>query len=122
MRVELLGEAPQQVAHLVCHVAQGDGVAQVGAGSDAARRALVPAVAPGTVDSLGQLAEKEAAGHLLVELEEGLVLLQEVPQAGAGLQQQAHKLRLVADEGGEHGAVEFAGLGAKKLDLSRFLC
>lgn len=102
----MLGEAPQQVAHLVRHVAQGDGVPEVVAGPEAARVALVaPVVAAGAVDALGHLAQEEAAGHLLVELAEGVVVLQEVPQTGAGLQQQAHKLGLVADQGGEHGLV-----------------
>lgn len=78
----MLGEAPQQVAHLVRHVAQRDGVARDVAGPEATRVALVAAT--GAVDTLGQLAEEQAAGHLLVEPAESVVV-QEVPQTGACL-------------------------------------
>lgn len=102
-------------------MAQGNGVPEAVAGPEVARVALVaPVVEPaaaGAVDAVGHFAEEEAAGHLLVELAEGVVVLQEVPQTGAGLQQQAHKLGLVADQGGEHGPVEVARLDGKKLVL-----
>ncbi|TNN53991.1 hypothetical protein EYF80_035815 [Liparis tanakae] len=60
------------------------------------------------VDPLGQLAEEDAAGQLLVELTQSVLVLQEIPQTHAVLQQQTNKLRLVADQGGEHGPVEIS--------------
>lgn len=66
------------------------------------------------MDPLGQFAEKEAAGHLLVELAQSVIILQEVPQTGAVLQQQTHKLRLVASQGREDGPVQVTGLDGRK--------
>lgn len=95
-RVEVMSEAPQQVAHLVRHVAQGDGVFRNVSGPEATGVALL--AAPGAVDALGQPAEEQAGGHLLVEPAESVVV-QELLQIGARLQQQAHELVLVADQG-----------------------
>lgn len=70
--------------------------------------------APRVVDLLSKFAEKEAAGHLLVELAQSVIILQEVPQTRAVLQQQTHKLRLVASQGREDGPVQVTGLDGKK--------
>ena len=52
-----------------------------------------------SLDTLGQPAEEEAARHLPVELAQSFLVLQEVPQTCAILQQQPHELRLVANQG-----------------------
>lgn len=110
-RVEGVGETAQQVAHLVRHMSQGDHFARVSPGTDADGG---PPDAARTVDPLGQLAEKEAARQLFVELAQGFLVLQEIPQTHAVLQQQTHKLRLVANQGWEHGPVEVTGLDGSK--------
>ena len=110
-RVEGLGETAQQVAHLARHVSHGDRLIRVISGSDADHP---PPEVAWILDPLGQLAEKEAAGHLLVELAQSLLVLQEIPQIHTVLQQQTHKLRFVANQGWEHGPVEVTGLDGKK--------
>lgn len=106
-----MGETAQQVANFIGHVAQGDRSPQVSPGPQADRGA--PA-APRVVDPLSQFAEKEATGHLLVELTQNVVILQEVPQTRTVLQQQTHKLRLIASQGREDGPVQVTGLDGKK--------
>lgn len=105
--VEPLGEVSQQVAHLVRHVVYGD---LVPGGSRARGAVGQPPLAAGAVDALGQLAEKEAAGQVSVELAQSGLRLQEIPQTGTVLQQQPHKLRLVSNQGGEQSVVQVAAL------------
>ena len=108
-RVEGLGETAQQAAHLTAHVSHGDCLS-LPAASSTPDVELFPPNSAGALNPLGQPAEEEAAGKLPVELAQRFLVLQEVPQAHAVLQQQTHKLRLVADEGREHGPVEVTGL------------
>lgn len=109
--VEGLGETAQQVAHLLRHMSHGDHFVWVGPGPDANH--WPPAMAR-TVHPLGQLAEKEAAWQLSVELTKRFLVLQEIPQTRTIFQQQAQKLRLVANQGWEDGPVEITGLDGNK--------
>lgn len=93
----MLGETAQQVAHLIRHMSHGDVFAlpRVNPSPDLEHFPPAPARA---VDPLGQLAEEQAAGQLLVELTQSFLVLQEIPQTHTVLQQQTHKLRLVANQ------------------------
>lgn len=106
-RVNGLGKTAQQVAHLVRHVSQGDQFAPVSLGPEAGGS---PTSAGRTAYPLGQFAEKEAAWQLSVELAESFLALKEIPEACAILQQQTHKLRLVANQSWDHSLVEVIGL------------
>lgn len=83
----MLCEPAQQLLELCRHVGQGDAVV-----------------------GLGKLSAEPAGGHLAVELTQSFIPVQKVTQTGAVLQQQPHKLRLVANQSQEQGLVEVAGL------------
>ena len=108
-RVDGLGETAQKMTDLIAHVSHGDHFT-LPAVSSTFDVELFSIAAAGALNPLGQPAEKEAAGKLLVELAQRFLILQEIPQTHTVLQQQTHKLRLVANEGGQHGPVEVTGL------------
>lgn len=76
-------------------MSQGDEFARVGSGPDADGW---PPASARAVDPLGQFAEKEAAWQLSVEHAESFLVLKEIPETCAVLQQQTHKLGLVANQ------------------------
>lgn len=96
--IDGFGECSQQVVHLIRHMRQADHFTFRRASSSPQAEAFL-LVATSALDPLGQLAQKVAAGHVVVELLQSFLLLQEIPQAHAVLQQQTHKLRLVANQG-----------------------